>query len=140
MHLLDNDEVWLMCRKRHTTSSTSPQREYSSSRQSRLLYDGTSIHSPTNAALLLEDIKQETMGPNNDYLERTPSKMQSSARRYSIATGGIMEAETGFDSVHQAGSYPVKAIKQEDEDLSGDSGETTFSLFASLFDSSLHGD
>ncbi|OWM86025.1 hypothetical protein CDL15_Pgr027251 [Punica granatum] len=126
--------------KRHPTSDISPQQEYSSSRQSRLLYDGTSIHSPTNAALLLEDIKQEAGGPNTDYLERTPSKMQSSSRRrYSIASSGTLEAETGFDSVHHARIHSMKAVKEEDEDPSGDSGETTFPLFASLFDSALHG-
>lgn len=51
-----------------------------------------------------------------------------------------MEAGTDFDAVHQAGSFLLKAVKQEDEDTLGDSGETTFSLFASLFDSALHGD
>ncbi|KAK4773488.1 hypothetical protein SAY87_028507 [Trapa incisa] len=125
--------------KRHTTSSMPPWQEHSSSRQSRLLYDGTSIHSPTNAALLLEDIKHESVGHDNDYLEGTPLKMQSYTGRYSTSTRGVLEAETDFDAVHMAGNYLLKDVKQEDEDTLGDSGETTFSLFASLFDSTLHG-
>lgn len=127
-------------RGQSSTSNISPQKRSGSMvRQGSLLYDGPRIHSPTNAALLLDIIKQEASGFDADYAEGTPARTQSSSkRRYSIESQWKLEAEMGFDSVRRAGSYSLKACKQEDES-SSDSGETTFSLFASLLDSAIQG-
>ncbi|KAJ0007614.1 hypothetical protein Pint_29226 [Pistacia integerrima] len=97
--------------KRHSASSISPhqQRAVLKINEPTLLYDGTNIHSPTNTALILENIKQEAQSV--DY-GGTPVKMQS------------------------ARSQSLKACKIENDALA-DSEETTFSLFASLLDSAL---
>lgn len=123
-----------MCRKRHPGSSISPQRESSVSRfnKSRLLYDGSNIHSPTNAALILENIKQETEGLD------VPIRMPSASRRRSAMDNlGVLGSDGGIDSIHQLGS-PLKSFKIED-DLTVDSEEKTFALFESLLDSALQG-
>ncbi|XP_044486705.1 nuclear pore complex protein NUP107 [Mangifera indica] len=123
--------------KRHSTSSISPhqQRSVSKINEPGLLYDGTNIHSPTNTALILENIKQEVQ--SFDY-EGTPVKMQSaSKRRSSIDSHGIFDADVALDSIH-LGSQSLKACKIENDALA-DSGETTFALFASLLDSALQG-
>lgn len=128
-----------MFRKRGSTSNLSPHHQSltSKTRQGRLLYDGSNIHSPTNAALVLEDIKQEAGHLDIDYLDRTPVKSQSSSkRRYSIDSHGILESNV--ESVRRGGSFSLKACKQEDESLS-EHGESTFSLFASLVESALQG-
>ncbi|KAJ0008276.1 hypothetical protein Pint_29232 [Pistacia integerrima] len=101
--------------KRHSASSISPhqQRAVLKINEPTLLYDGTNIHSPTNTALILENIKQEVQSV--DY-GGTPVKMQSaSKRRSSIDSHGIFDTDVGL------------------------CGETTFALFASLLDSALQG-
>lgn len=105
------------------SSSVSPYRESSAS--SRLLYDGqNNIHSPTNTALLLENIKQEA--------ESTPVKTRSVSKRRS--SFDVTEVDFCADSVR----YSLKLCKHE-EDLLADDGDTTFALFASLLDSALQG-
>ena len=124
-----------MCRKR-ASSSVSPQKENSASKFSggRLLYDGQSIHSPTNATLILENIKQEVDSMDALYSERAPLKTHSASKRSLSHDGyGISEAE-GFNSFR----YSLKACKHEDESLA-DGGDTSFTLFASLLDSGLQG-
>jgi len=97
-----------------------------------LLYDGQSIHSPTNAALVLENIKQEVESFDTDYLEeKTP---YSTRRRLSTDVPGVPGVDAGFDSVR----HSLKACKTEGDTL-GDGADTIFTLFASLLDSSLQG-
>lgn len=127
-----------MCRKRHSTSSLYPHQDSSASKlnEPRLFYDGSNIHSPTNTALILENIKQEVGGID---FEGTPDKMESASKRRSLADKrGILDPDVGVNSIHQFRSQSLKACKIED-DLLVDSGETTFSLFASLLDSALQG-
>ncbi|KAK3198178.1 hypothetical protein Dsin_021593 [Dipteronia sinensis] len=124
--------------KRHLTSTISPHQESSVSKFSEptLFHDGTSIHSPTNTALILENIKQEVESID---FEGTLGKMQSaSKRRSSIDSLGFLEADVGIDSIRRLGSQSLKACKIEDESLI-ESGETTFADFASLLDSALQG-
>ena len=71
------------------------------------------MHSPTNAALILDNIKQEVD---------------------SMDGHGIPEVDVGFDSVRSS----LKACKREDESLA-DGGDTTFTFFASLIDSAIQG-
>jgi len=97
-----------------------------------LFYDGQSIHSPTNAALVLENIKQEVESLDADYLEE--KSPYSSRRRLSSDFPGVPGVEAGFDSVR----YSLKACKTEGDTL-GDGADTIFTLFASLLDSSLQG-
>ncbi|XP_062008772.1 nuclear pore complex protein NUP107 [Rosa rugosa] len=109
--------------KRHPNSSISPYRENSAS--SGLLYDGQSnIHSPTNAALLLENIKQE--------FESTPAKTRSVPKRPS--SFDVTEVDDSAEAVR----YSLKLCKHEEDSLADD-GDTTFALFASLLDSALQG-
>ncbi|WCJ39372.1 hypothetical protein M5689_020364 [Euphorbia peplus] len=105
--------------KRHSVSSVSPHEDTSLSKfkESRLFYEGQSIHSPTNAQLLLENIKQEADSIDADRFE------------------GV---DLGFDSIRRLGSESLKACKIEDESLT-DSGEAVFGLFASLLDSGIQG-
>lgn len=130
--------------KRHSISSVSPHQDGPVSKfsESRLLYDGNNIHSPTNAALILENIKQEVDSIETYHFEgaTTPARNQSAIKRRSSvdSRGGFSEADLGIDSVARFGSQSLKACKIEDETLT-DSGETTFGLFASLFDSSIQG-
>ncbi|CAN0877923.1 Nuclear pore complex protein NUP107 [Linum grandiflorum] len=124
--------------KRHSVSSSSPGQEGTSSKfkDSRLLYDGESIHSPTNAVLLLEHIKQEADGMETDHFDAAPARVQASAKRRS-AIEGFSEADLLVDPELQTGSQSLKACKIEDE--SADSGEAVFGLFASLLDSAIQG-
>ncbi|KAJ8755759.1 hypothetical protein K2173_024303 [Erythroxylum novogranatense] len=110
--------------KRHSASSLSPQKgdnTPSKFKESRLLYDGHSIHSPTNAALLLENIKQEADSIDGFHFDAAPAK-----------------SEFGADSIRQFASQSIKTFKVEDDSFT-DSAEATFSLFASLLDSSIQG-
>ncbi|XP_059456624.1 nuclear pore complex protein NUP107 isoform X1 [Corylus avellana] len=123
--------------KRHSASSISPGQEISTSKfsESRLLYDGQNIHSPTNAALLLENIKQEVESIDAYHLQGTPARTQSASKRKpSIDSYGMSDMDAGVDSLR----YSLKACKHEDETLA-DGGDTTFTLFASLLDSALQG-
>ncbi|XP_058179143.1 nuclear pore complex protein NUP107 isoform X2 [Rhododendron vialii] len=123
--------------KRGPTSGISPHQENSSG--ARLLYDGQSIERRPNAALFLEDIKQEAESYDGDQFDLTSTKTQSaSRRRVSIDSRGISEADVGADSVTRPGSFSMKSCKLEDDALA-DGGDTTFSLFASLLDSALQG-
>lgn len=126
-----------MCRKRPSASSISPHQKNSASKfsGSQLLYDDQSIHSPTNAALLLENIKQEAESFDAVYSEGTPIKTYSASKR-SLSVDGheVPEKYFGFDSVR----HSLKACKHEDETLV-DGGDSTFTLFASLLDSALQG-
>lgn len=127
--------------KRGSTSSISPLEENSTSKFSGawLLYDGQSIERRPNAALFLEDIKQEAESYDADHFDLTSTKTQSaSRRRVSIDSRGVSEADIGADSVTRPGSFSMKSFKHEDDALP-DGGDTTFSLFASLLDSALQG-
>ncbi|GKV09778.1 hypothetical protein SLEP1_g21226 [Rubroshorea leprosula] len=128
-------------RKRNSTSSISPWQEsgVSNFNEARLLYDGQNIDSPANAALVLENIKQEVEGFDADYSLETPASTQSaSKRKLSIDARGIPEADFGTDSMRRVGSVSLKSCKIGDESLA-ESGETSFALFASLLDSTLQG-
>ncbi|TKY64237.1 nuclear pore [Spatholobus suberectus] len=133
-HNLTSRQQFRRYGKRHSTSGASIQQDNSASKLSEtgLLYDGQNIHSPTNAALVLENIKQEVESLDADYLEeKTP---HSSRRRLSADIHGVPGVDAGFDSVR----YSLKACKTEGDSL-GDGAETIFTLFASLLDSSLQG-
>ncbi|VVA20711.1 PREDICTED: nuclear pore [Prunus dulcis] len=121
--------------KRHLGSNISPHQENSASKfsESGLLYDGLSIHSPTNAALLLENIKQEVESIDPYHLEGTPGKTPVSKRRSPI-DGTEVDVGAGSGLVH----HSIKLLKQEEDSLADD-GDTTFALFASLLDSALQG-
>ncbi|GKV47671.1 hypothetical protein SLEP1_g54549 [Rubroshorea leprosula] len=125
--------------KRNLTSSISPRQESDISKfnEATLLYDGQNTHSPTNAILLLENIKPEVesfeVKQSVETLARTQSK-----RKLSIDPCGIPQADVGSDSMRWVGSVSLKSSKIEDESLA-DSGETSFALFVSLLDSTLQG-
>ncbi|KAI4325370.1 hypothetical protein MLD38_030775 [Melastoma candidum] len=120
--------------KRHSGASPSPEQSSASkSRQGRLLYDGPRIHKLTNAALVLEDIKQEAVNFESDYSEKSPAK-----RRFFGDGDSALEADADLDSGHKVRSYSLK-VSQQEEDSSSDVGESMFSVFASLLDSSLQG-
>ncbi|KAI9102934.1 hypothetical protein K1719_023373 [Acacia pycnantha] len=124
-------------RKRHSTSGTStpPANSASKSFEAGLLYDGQNIHSPTNAALLLENIKQEAESLDVGDPEVSPAKTQFSIKRsFPADTHGGPDMDSGFDSIR----HSLKACKQEGDSF-GDGAETVFTLFASLLDSSLQG-
>lgn len=92
----------------------------------------------SNAALFLESIKQEVESPDTDH-GGTPFKTQTNLqRRSSIFTHGASEADFGDALIYQGGIHSPKICKQE-EDTFVDGGDTTFSSFASLLDSSLQG-
>ncbi|GMP40709.1 hypothetical protein CsSME_00011051 [Camellia sinensis var. sinensis] len=116
--------------KRHSTSSH--DNSVSKFSGTRILYDGQSIERRPNAALFLEDIKQEVESFDFDQLEGTPAKTQSALWRKSLA------GDAAADSIRRPGSYSLKSCKHEDDALS-DGGDTTFTLFASLLDSALQG-
>ncbi|GMP40675.1 hypothetical protein CsSME_00011027 [Camellia sinensis var. sinensis] len=123
--------------KRHSTSSH--DNSVSKFSGTRILYDGQSIERRPNAALFLEDIKQEVESFDSDQLEGTPAKTQSALWRKSLAgSRGVSKADAAADSIRQPGSYSLKSCKHEDDALS-DGGDTTFTLFASLLDSALQG-
>ncbi|KAK2353328.1 nuclear pore complex protein [Trifolium repens] len=120
--------------KRHLNSDASVEQDYSASKlsESGLFYDGQNIHSPANAALILENIKQEVESLDADYLE--DKSLYSSRKRLSADIPGVPGMDDGFDSLR----YSLKACKQEGDSL-GDDADNIFNLFASLFDSSLTG-
>ncbi|KAL0562213.1 hypothetical protein IC582_002665 [Cucumis melo] len=118
-------------------SNISPHKEVSPStiNESRILYDGQGFHSPTNAALLLENFQEEAKSLVGDCLEATPLKESSaSKRRLSIDSQEISVVSLGPDSVR----HSLKACKHENDPLSN-SGDTTYNFFASLMDSSIQG-
>jgi nuclear pore complex protein Nup107 len=136
-HAYSSIKTHNMCRKRHSASSISPGQEISTSKfsEARLLYDGQNIQSPTNAALLLENIKQEVESIDAYHSQGTPARTQfASKRKPSIDSYGMSDMDAGVDSLR----YSLKACKHEDESLA-DGGDTTFTLFASLLDSALQG-
>ncbi|KAL3528565.1 hypothetical protein ACH5RR_007887 [Cinchona calisaya] len=108
--------------KRHSASSLSPQHDSSASRLSEIR---------SNAALFLEDIKQEVESLDTDH-GGTPKTQNFSRRRTLIDNQGTSEMDFG------SGIRSLKILKQEEDGLI-DSGDTTFSLFASLLDSALQG-
>ncbi|KAF8379915.1 hypothetical protein HHK36_027380 [Tetracentron sinense] len=123
--------------KRHSTSGISPHQE--NSVEAGLLYDGNNFPRRPNAALFLEEIKQEVESFEADGLEGMPAKTPyASKRRSSLDGHGASELDGGSDSLSQVGIYLLKSCKHEDEALA-DVGETTFALFASLLDSALQG-
>lgn len=127
--------------KRQSTSSISPLQKssVSKSNEDMISYDGNSIPRKPNAALLFEEIKQEVESFELDGLDPTPSKMPYAyKRRASFEGHGIFDMDGGFESIRQRGSPSLKSCKHEDEALI-DGGETTFTLFTSLFDSALQG-
>ncbi|XWS18792.1 hypothetical protein CRYUN_Cryun32bG0075300 [Craigia yunnanensis] len=69
--------------KRNSSSSISPRQEngFSKFNEAKLLYEGLVIHSPTKAALLLENIKQEAESFDTDYFEETPAMTRSASKR-----------------------------------------------------------
>ncbi|XP_057504964.1 nuclear pore complex protein NUP107 [Actinidia eriantha] len=137
---LSGRERFRRYRKRVSTSSISPHQENSVSKFSgaRLLYDGQNIERRSNAALFLEDIKQEAESYDFEHLEGTPAKIQSASRLRSSMDSPGTEADVGADSTRRPGSYSIKSCKHEDDALT-DGGDTTFTLFASLLDSALQG-
>ncbi|CAL5330404.1 unnamed protein product [Camellia sinensis] len=109
--------------KRHSTSSH--DNSVSKFSGTRILYDGQSIERRPNAALFLEDIKQEVESFDADQLEGTPSKTQSALWRKSLAgSRGVSEVDVAADSIRQPGSYSLKSCKNEDDALS-EGGHTT---------------
>ncbi|GAB4850019.1 hypothetical protein Ancab_029317 [Ancistrocladus abbreviatus] len=120
----DNDS----CRKRQSASSISPHQENSASNLTEARR--------TNAALFLEDIKQEV--ESLDYRGGTPLRIRSAYKRRSLDSHGLPEFDTAIDLGHLGGSYSLKSCKVE-QDVSLDAGEMTFPLFASLLDSALQG-
>ncbi|KAI0493389.1 hypothetical protein KFK09_023505 [Dendrobium nobile] len=136
---LSSREKYRRYRKRQSTSSTSPLFGNSVSKFSgaRLLYEGNIIQRRPNAALLLEEIKQEAESYDLDGLEQSAPKTKYSLKgRESVDDHRLAESNTSYNFAQS--SQPVKLLKQEDE-LLVDGGETTFSLFASLLDSALQG-
>ncbi|XP_012484825.1 nuclear pore complex protein NUP107 [Gossypium raimondii] len=127
--------------KRYSNSSISPRQESGISKfnEAKLLYEGQIIHSPTNAALLLENIKQEAESFDTDYFEETPSRERSASKRRPSSDGHrTAEIDNVVDSIRRLGSHALKACKIED-DLLADNGDATFASFASLLDSAFHG-
>ncbi|KAJ4958550.1 hypothetical protein NE237_025661 [Protea cynaroides] len=127
--------------KRHPTPNISPHQDSSVSKISEagLLYDGHSIQRRPNAALFLEEIKQEVESFEADVLEGTAAKAPYSAKRRSSVEGsGVLGVDGRFDAIPQVGSLSLKSCKREDE-LLADFGEATFALFASLLDSAIQG-
>ncbi|CAI9114461.1 OLC1v1015188C1 [Oldenlandia corymbosa var. corymbosa] len=110
-------------------SSISPRNDGSASRLSEIR---------SNAALFLEDVKQEVESLDTDH-GGTPSKTPfSSKRRLLVDDLGQSELDFGDESVLGSGFRSLKAFKLE-EDAVADDRDTTCSLFASLLDSTLQG-
>ncbi|CAL1383472.1 unnamed protein product [Linum trigynum] len=122
--------------KRHSVASPSQDSTNSKFKDSRLLYDGQSIHSPTNAVLLLEDIKQEADGTGSDHFDATPGRFQASGKRRMVIDG-FSESDLIVNPELQTGTQSLTACKMEDE--SAVSGEAVLGLFASLLDSAVQG-
>lgn len=87
----------------------------------------------SNAGLFFENIKKEVYHYDGDQSEGTVGRNQSSIKRRSPSVDNH-----GNDSVGGLRSHSLKVFKHE-EDVLLDSGDATFSLFASLFDSALQG-
>ncbi|KAF5192752.1 Nuclear pore complex protein [Thalictrum thalictroides] len=116
--------------KRHTSLGNSPHPETPSS-SSKILFDGNNIQIRPNAALFLEEIKQEV-----ENFESDGGTHQSSIRQ--LKRRSLMEDDfAGFDNFSRRTSSPLKSSKIEEDDVYGDVLESTFALFASLLDSSL---
>ncbi|OMO70586.1 Nuclear pore complex protein [Corchorus capsularis] len=127
--------------KRNSRSSNSPRQESGVSKfnEAKLLYEGQIIHSPTNAALLLENIKQEAESFDTDYFDGTPSRTQSASKRRPSNDGHPnVDADDATDSIRRLGSHAMKACKIE-EALLADNADATFDLFESLLDSARQG-
>ncbi|KAL4584438.1 hypothetical protein LXL04_009039 [Taraxacum kok-saghyz] len=94
----------------------------------------------SNAALYLENIKKEVDHSDGDQSEGINARTQSSFKRRSpsIDNRGIAEMGIADDSAGRSRTHSLKACKHED-DASPDSGDATYPLFASLFDSALQG-
>ncbi|CAN8269358.1 unnamed protein product [Cochlearia groenlandica] len=120
-------------RQRHSTSP-SEERLSPNVSENRLLYDGHHIHSPTNTALLLENIKEEVDNFHTDHYEGIPINPLSASKRESV---GIPD-DDNEGLFRRVESQSLKACKIENDELA-ESGDTTFALFASLFDSALQG-
>ncbi|KAL0429947.1 UNVERIFIED_CONTAM: Nuclear pore complex protein [Sesamum radiatum] len=112
-----------MTRKRHPGSSLSPHHDNSAPRFS-------------NAALFLENIKNEVESLDTD-VGGTPFE-SISRRRTSIDSHGASRFDSAGDAMRRRGSESLKVCKQEEHEQL-ESGDTTFSLFASLLDSGLQG-
>ncbi|XP_073009104.1 nuclear pore complex protein NUP107 [Typha latifolia] len=136
---LSGREQFRRYRKRQSTSNVSPLVGTSVSKfsEARILYDGDNIQRRPNAALLLEEIKQETDNFDTDVLDG-PKVLNSAKRRAFVDSDAISEHNSGFGSVQKVASQSLKSYKREDEVLP-DGEESTFSLFASLLDSALQG-
>ncbi|KAL0380582.1 UNVERIFIED_CONTAM: hypothetical protein Sangu_0122500 [Sesamum angustifolium] len=112
-----------MTRKRHPGSSLSPHHDNSAPRFS-------------NAALFLENIKNEVESLDTD-VGGTPFE-SISRRRTSIDSHGASRFDSAADAMRRRGSESLKVCKQEEHEQV-ESGDTTFSLFASLLDSGIQG-
>ncbi|XP_059287658.1 nuclear pore complex protein NUP107 isoform X1 [Lycium ferocissimum] len=111
--------------KRSSGSSLSPHRERSAARVSEVR---------SNGALFIENIKQEVESIDADV---TPAGIRTASRRRpSLDSHGILDSDT--DLIHRGGSLSLRTCKEE-PDASQDSGDSTFTLFASLLDSALQG-
>ncbi|KAK4726467.1 hypothetical protein R3W88_031384 [Solanum pinnatisectum] len=111
--------------KRSSGSSLSPHRERSAARISE---------NRLNGALFMENIKQEVESIDADL---TPSGIQTASRRRPfLDSHGISDTDT--DLIRRGGSLSLRTCKEE-HDASQDSGDSTFTLFASLLDSALQG-
>ncbi|ERN05569.1 nuclear pore complex protein NUP107 isoform X1 [Amborella trichopoda] len=129
----DSDEQVRQSReqfRRYGKRQSSSSKNSAKSSESRPIFDGCNFQGLPNAALFLEDIKQEV--DNFDVDASYVSK-----RRTSLDGQRSYELDGTIESARQART-PLKHFKHEDESWA-DSGETTFSLFASLIDSALHG-
>ncbi|KAJ8539332.1 hypothetical protein K7X08_013584 [Anisodus acutangulus] len=111
--------------KRSSGASLSPHRERSAAKVSEVR---------SNGALLMENIKQEVESIDTDV---TPAGIRTaSRRRASLDSHGILDTDT--DLIHRGGVLSLRTCKEE-HDASQDSGDSTFTLFASLLDSALQG-
>ncbi|PON43586.1 Nuclear pore protein [Parasponia andersonii] len=119
--------------KRPSGSGLSPPQDNSPSNSK--FSETRFIHSPTNAALILDNIKQEVESMDAVYSEGSPLKSYSASKRsLSNDVHGVPEVDVGFHSVRSS----LKSFKREDESLA-DGGDTTFTFFASLLDSAIQG-
>ncbi|CAA7401213.1 unnamed protein product [Spirodela intermedia] len=138
---LSEREQYRRYRKR-LSSSPSPLLHLNSGSkfaQARLLYDDNSIQRRPNAALLLEEIKQEVDSYEAEGFEGEFRMPISSKRRASIDAHSSPRLNLGSEATHHHAGPPLTSIKQEDE-VSVDAGEeATFTMFASLLDSALQG-
>ncbi|XVF04539.1 hypothetical protein REPUB_Repub05bG0092500 [Reevesia pubescens] len=82
--------------------------------------------------------RQEAESFDADYFEKTPARTWSASKRRPLNDGHRLAEVDGVDSIRRLESHALKACKIK-EDLSADNGYTTFTLFASLLDSTLQG-